>query len=360
MFASSRNSGERIPGALGIPKPSFFRYSCTIYLPLPCKSFRPPPAHRRLRRSRFRTVRRPLCLRGGLSRRNRRPSVRDSGRFYIACPLSLSLSASANSGRELGSLRSFAPFLGPSAPLGGPDSPSRVWEGFRAADFRAHGFEAMLCFGSMHRFHFRCIHRAALLHTVPETLRDRWKRVFPPYVAERCICTESASAHRKVCCRAPSRFAACSACPPTSPPVSPLAILLAPPVSQSARLVFPSVYQSACLTVSLSACLSPGLPARFPSACPFRLPVGLSVCPSARLSVIHPVCRPAPSLPADPAAARSQHCLPARLPPISPRTEVRFSKITNPTRFCNTGNGNSEYSSGAWKIGSGIGSRNRK
>ncbi len=232
-----------------------------------------PPAHRRLRRSRFRTVRRPLCLRGGLSRRNRRPSVRDSGRFYIACPLSLSLSASANSGRELGSLRSFAPFLGPSAPLGGPDSPSRVREGFRAADFRAHGFEAMSCFGSMHRFRFRCIHRAALLHTVPETLRDRWKRVFPPYVAERCICTESASAHRKVCCRAPSRFAACSACPPTSPPVSPLAILLAP----------------ACQSV-----------------CPFRLPVGLSVCPP----VCYPSCLPTCPLP----SSRSGGCEIAALP----------------------------------------------
>ena len=187
--------------------------------------------------------------------------MRDGGRFYIACPLSLSLSASANSGRELGSLRSFAPFLGPSAPLGGPDSPSRVREGFRAADFRAHGFEAMSCFGSMHRFRFRCIHRAALLHTVPETLRDRLKRVFPPYVAERCTCTESASAHRKACCRAPSRFAACSACPPTSPPVSPLAILLAPPcqsVCPSRRPVGLSVClsdsQLICLSVSRSAC----------------------------------------------------------------------------------------------------------
>ncbi len=239
--------------------------------------------------------------------------MRDGGRFYIACPLSLSLSASANSGRELGSLRSFAPFLGPSAPLGGPDSPSRVREGFRAADFRAHGFEAMSCFGSMHRFRFRCIHRAALLHTVPETLRDRLKRVFPPYVAERCTCTESASAHRKACCRAPSRFAACSACPPTSPPVSPLAILLAPPCQSvcpsrrpvglsvclsDSQLICLSVSRSACsvsvslsvsssrrfislprLTVSLSACLFPGLPARFPSVCPLRLPVGLSVCP---------------------------------------------------------------------------------
>ena len=286
--------------------------------------------------------------------------MRDGGRFYIACPLSLSLSASANSGRELGSLRSFAPILGPSAPLGGPDSPSRVREGFRAADFRAHGFEAMSCFGSMHRFRFRCIHRAALLHTVPETLRDRRKRVFPPYVAERCICTESASAHRKVCCRAPSRFAACSACPPTSPPVSPLAILLAPPcqsVCPSRRPVGLSVClsdsQLICLSVSRSACsVSVSL-----SVSSSRRFISLPVCPP----VCYPSCLPTClSLPADPAAARSQHCLPARLPPISPRTEVRFSKITNPTRFCNTGNGNSEYSSGAWKIGSGIESRNRK
>ena len=243
----------------------------------------------------------------------------------------------------------------------------------------------------MHRFRFRCIHRAALLHTVPETLRDRLKRVFPPYVAERCTCTESASAHRKACCRAPSRFAACSACPPTSPPVSPLAILLAPPCQSvcpsrrpvglsvclsDSQLICLSVSRSACsvsvslsvsssrrfislprLTVSLSACLSPGLPARFPSVCLFRLPVGLSVCPP----VCYPSCLPTClSLPADPAAARSQHCLPAQPPPVGPRPEVRFSKITNPTRFCNTGNGNSEYSSGAWKIGSGIGSRNRK
>ena len=295
MFASSRNSGERIPGALGIPKPSFFRYSCTISLPLPCKSFRPPPAHRRLRRSRFRTVRRPLCLRGGLSRRNRRPSVRAGRRTVLH---SLSSFPIAIRFGEFRTGTRFAPFVRSDPwPVGSA----------RRARFPVAGSGRLSSRGfPCTRFRGNVLFRehapvSLPLHTSRRSSAHRARNA--PGPAETCfsaVCSGTLHLHRKrlrssegvlqssfplrgLLSLSADQPACQSACHPSCARLS-----VSLPVSSSRRFI-----SLPRLTVSLSACLSPGLPARFPSACPSRLPVGLSVCPSARLSVIHPVCQPA-------------------------------------------------------------------
>ena len=295
MFASSRNSGERIPGALGIPKPSFFRYSCTIYLPLPCKSFRPPPAHRRLRRSRFRTVRRPLCLRGGLSRRNRRPSVRAGRRTVLH---SLSSFPIAIRFGEFRTGTRFAPFVRSDPwPVG-----SARRAGFPVAGSGRLSSRGFPCTRFRGNVLFREHAPVSLpLHTSRRSSAHRARNA--PGPAETCfsaVCSGTLHLHRKrlrssegvlqssfplrgLLSLSADQPACQSACHPSCARLS-----VSLPVSSSRRFIgLPR------LTVSLSACLSPGLPARFPSACPFRLPVGLSVCLSARLSVIHPVCQPA-------------------------------------------------------------------
>ncbi len=295
MFASSRNSGERIPGALGIPKPSFFRYSCTIYLPLPCKSFRPPPAHRRLRRSRFRTVRRPLCLRGGLSRRNRRPSVRAGRRTVLH---SLSSFPIAIRFDEFRTGTRFAPFVRSDPwPVG-----SARRAGFPVAGSGRLSSRGFPCTRFRGNVLFREHAPVSLpLHTSRRSSAHRARNA--PGPAETCfsaVCSGTLHLHRKrlrssegvlqssfplrgLLSLSADQPACQSACHPSCARLS-----VSLPVSSSRRFIgLPR------LTVSLSACLSPDLPARFPSACPFRLPVGLSVCLSARLSVIHPVCQPA-------------------------------------------------------------------